>query len=254
MEKMFKNCFRLKEIKGISNLSSSFLSNMNSTFENCEELEYVDLSNLKTSKGIYLDKMFKDCYKLKEIKGLSNFNIQEIESMFENCYELKFIDFSNVNMSEVQSMKKLFKNCQKLKEIKGFDKLEVNKIVDMTSMFENCFELESLDLSNFNTSKVHSMREMFKNCEKLREIKGFNNIIISNPININTEYIFENCLELENIDLSIFKIFDYNTLEVIFYNCKKLKEFEYLKNQNNTKEIADKKKNDKNEKKNCIVF
>ena len=38
----------------------------------------------------------------------------------------------------------------------------------MNSMFNECYELESLDLSNFNTSKVKNMKRMFYNCNKLK--------------------------------------------------------------------------------------
>ena len=38
----------------------------------------------------------------------------------------------------------------------------------MNSMFNECYELESLDLSNFNTSKVKNMTCMFHKCNKLK--------------------------------------------------------------------------------------
>ena len=38
----------------------------------------------------------------------------------------------------------------------------------MNSMFNECYELESLDLSNFNTSKVKNMTYMFHKCNKLK--------------------------------------------------------------------------------------
>jgi surface protein len=38
-------------------------------------------------------------------------------------------------------------------------------------MFYNCISLNTLDLSNFNTSKVTDMRDMFSNCYRLVKIK-----------------------------------------------------------------------------------
>ena len=46
-------------------------------------------------------------------------------------------------------------------------------------MFHQCVELESLDLSNFNTANVTDMEGMFSKCTKLKEIKGLNNFITS---------------------------------------------------------------------------
>ena len=44
---MFNQCFKLKEIKGINNLNANKVTNMNSMFYQCKELEYLDLSNFK---------------------------------------------------------------------------------------------------------------------------------------------------------------------------------------------------------------
>ena len=44
-------------------------------------------------------------------------------------------------------------------------------------MFQDCEEIESLDLSNFDTSNVTNMAFLFNNCNNLKEIKGLNNFI-----------------------------------------------------------------------------
>jgi surface protein len=41
-------------------------------------------------------------------------------------------------------------------------------------MFKDCFELEYLDLSNFNTSKVTNMVWMFEDCNKLKYLNLLN--------------------------------------------------------------------------------
>ena len=68
----------------------------------------------------------------------------------------------------------MFCDCNKLKGIKGINKFITNKVTNMKAMFQNCNELEYLDLSNFNTSNVDNMRFMFNECYKLKEIKGIN--------------------------------------------------------------------------------
>ena len=47
----------------------------------------------------------------------------------------------------------------------------------MISMFQECYELEYLDLTNFNTSNVTDMSRMFFGCNKLKAIKGINKFI-----------------------------------------------------------------------------
>ena len=41
----------------------------------------------------------------------------------------------------------------------------------MYGMFTSCYEIEKLDLTNFDTSKVTNMSFMFSHCYKLKEIK-----------------------------------------------------------------------------------
>ena len=40
----------------------------------------------------------------------------------------------------------------------------------MKAMFQNCQDLEELDLSNFNTSKVSDMESMFNQCIQLKKL------------------------------------------------------------------------------------
>ena len=44
----------------------------------------------------------------------------------------------------------------------------------MKAMFQECFELISLDLSKFNTSKVTDMQWMFYNFKKLNDLNILN--------------------------------------------------------------------------------
>ena len=49
---MFNKCLKLKEIKGINNLNTSNVINMNALFQGCKKLKYLDLSQFNTSKVI----------------------------------------------------------------------------------------------------------------------------------------------------------------------------------------------------------
>ena len=62
---MFNNCHKLKEIKGINKFNTNQVSNMNSMFQGCNELEYLDLTNFDTSKVNDMGYMFNNCHKLK---------------------------------------------------------------------------------------------------------------------------------------------------------------------------------------------
>ena len=107
-------------------------------------------------------------YKLKII---FNFFMNDFTQFFEKCSNIISLDLSNWNTSNVIDMSFMFNECYNLKEIKGINKLVTNKVNNINSMFQCCYELKYLDLSNWNTSNVLYMSFMFKECYILREIK-----------------------------------------------------------------------------------
>ena len=99
---MFEGCSKLKEIKGLNKIITNKVKNMHGMFDECRELEYLDLSNFDTSNVNDMKGMFNDCIKLKEIKGLNKFNTCKVEvmtGMFQFCYCLTNLDLSNFNTS-----------------------------------------------------------------------------------------------------------------------------------------------------------
>ncbi len=47
---------------------------------------------------------------------------------------------------------------------------DTSKVTYMSSMFDHCDALTSLNVSGFNTSKVTNMTSMFNNCQSLESI------------------------------------------------------------------------------------
>ena len=82
----------------------------------------------------------------------------------------------------------MFNKCHKLKEIKGINKFNTSKVNNMRIMFQECNNLEYLDLSNFDTSNVTDMKNMFYDCNNLKYLNLLN---FKLKDNCNTENIFE---------------------------------------------------------------
>jgi len=95
----------------------------------------------------------------------------------------------------------------------------------MNGMFAECKELEYLDLSNFDTSKVKNMGVMFYNCYKLKEIKGINKFNTNQVTNMNS--MFEGYNELEYLDLSNFDTSKVQNMGFMFNLCYKLHNLQY---------------------------
>ena len=89
----------------------------------------------------------------------------------------------------------MFNECHKLKIIKGIEKFNTINVINMKAMFDECNEIEELNLSNFNTSKVTDMGFMFAGCNKLKIIKGIENFNTNNLINMKA--MFQACNEIE---------------------------------------------------------
>ena len=106
-------------------------------------------------------------------------------------------------------------------------------MTDMGYMFSGCSALTSLDLTNFNTSKVESMRDMFEDCSALESL----NLTNFNTENVTDMYgMFYQCEKLSSLDLSKFNtekvedmswMFSYlklSSLDLSNFNTEKVRE------------------------------
>lgn len=62
-------------------------------------------------------------------------------------------------------------SCEFLKSL-DLSNFDTSKVTTMNYMFFSCLELESLDILNFDTSNVKSFVCMFYNSPKLTSVKG----------------------------------------------------------------------------------
>ena len=68
-----------------------------------------------------------------------------------DCAEFESLDLSNFNTANLTDMWGMFNRYKKLKKIKGINQFKTDKVTNMITTFQGCTELETLDLSNFNT-------------------------------------------------------------------------------------------------------
>jgi len=87
---------------------------MSGMFQECHEIEYIDLSSFDTSNVNDMSFMFNGCYKLKEIKGIEKFNTSYtnvMKGMFQECHEIEYIDLSSFDTSNVNDMSFMFNDA-----------------------------------------------------------------------------------------------------------------------------------------------
>ena len=99
-------------------------------------------------------------------------------------------------------------------DVSNFD---TSKVTDMSGMFYDCEKLASLDVSNFNTSNVTNMSNMFS-CRSLTslDVSNFNTSNVTNMSNMFS------CRSLTSLDVSNFNTSKVTNMGSMFSYCSKL--------------------------------
>lgn len=162
----------LSSISGIERLNTSGVTDMNSMFNYCFNLEEVDLSTFNTANVTDMNNMFAGCSGLTTLNFGSGFNTEKVttmERMFIGCGKLTSLDLSRFNTANVTDMSEMFSDCTKLTSL-DVSSFNTAKVTDMERTFRLLQHVETLDLSSFNTAAVTNMNSMFYDCNALKTI------------------------------------------------------------------------------------
>ena len=118
----------------------------------------------------------------------------------------------------VTNTTEMFSNCDELTSI-DLSNFNTSKVVYMSGMFYYCFRITTLDLSNFDTSKVKFMNYMFYHCSDLTKL-DLSNFDTSNVTGMSD--MFGSCYNLTTLDLSNFDTSKVKDMECMFHNCPRL--------------------------------
>ncbi len=157
----------LKEIKGLENLNTSEVTEMNAMFSYCGSLSSLDLSSFNTSAVTTMSSMFASCGKLTTL-NISNFdtkNVKEMSDMFNSCSALTDLNLSSFNTSAVTDMSAMFYGCEKLSKL-DLSHFDTKKVKAMMYMFTNCAALQTLYCNDDWTCEISD--EMFLGCTNLK--------------------------------------------------------------------------------------
>ena len=114
-------------------------------------------------------------------------------------------------------MSSLFKNCTATNICLA--SFKTSNVTDMSSMFEGCSKLTSLDLTTFNTENVQNNCSMFKDCSSLTSLT-FGNFYVGFSTNLSA--MFQGCSALTSVDLSKFNTANVIDMQYMFDGCKSL--------------------------------
>ena len=105
-------------------------------------------------------------------------------------------DPSFANYDEFTSTKYMFAKMYWLTSIVGLEYLNTENVTDMSYMFLECYNLKTLDLTNFNTGNVSDMTNMFSGCQSLNTIFCNDKWDTSKDLILNSWGMFAECYEL----------------------------------------------------------
>ena len=156
---------------------------------------------------------------------LSRLVIVNDEPMVKDMYDIETTNIKNIVFDESfktyapTSLEHFFAGCSTLETISGLEYLNTEKVTDMSSMFDGCQKLSSLDLSKFNTEKVTNMSGMFYGCQKLSslDLSKFNTEKVTYMSSM-----FEDCQERSSLDLSNFNTKEVKQMKSMFLGCSAL--------------------------------
>ena len=157
--------------------------------------------------------------------GNNSVIVEKYNNVSEICKALGNVTIKNIVFEESfktyapTSLKNFFYNCTSLETISGLEYLNTANITDMGSMFQDCYNLKSLDLTKFDTKNVSSMYFMFYNCPNLTSL-DLTNFNTKNVKNMNG--MFGDCTHLTSLDITNFNTAKVTNMGNMFLGCSNL--------------------------------
>ena len=122
----------------------------------------------------------------------------------------------------IKDCSSLFSNCENIISL-DLSSFDTKNVTDMSEMFKNCHNLTNINLSSLDTKMVTNMREMFYGCENLINL-DLSSFDTKNVTDMSKMFIF--CCNLENINLSSFGTDNVIDMKGMFEHCKNLNDID----------------------------
>ena len=196
------------------------LSSEELNFNNINKNEdKINILNNKNEIICYYNKQEDEINLLHDYnKDTRDWNDEGKKSYIEgkNNINGKFIDIY-INDKKIEFIYKYKSNERGLIKVKFI----FNELLNSTYyMFFECYSLNSIDLSSFNSSNVKDFGGMFGKCTSL------NSIDLTSFNTVNAKYMggmYYGCSSLNSLDLSSFNTINVNRMKNMFYGCSSLK-------------------------------
>ena len=124
-----------------------------------------------------------------------------------------------IDVEGVKDLSQCLSYCFGLESV-DLSQLDTSQVWNMAGMFSDCYRLESVDLSGFDTSNVTTMFGMFNGSNSLKSL-DLSNFNTSNVTDMSC--MFACCYALSDIDVSSFDTSKVTDMRWMFSNCQGMK-------------------------------
>ena len=154
-------------------------------------------------------------------KSFANVKLTSMDNWFRGFSSLTEINgLENINTSSLESISSLFEDCPSLQTI-DLSKFNPQNLKGMAmgSLFKGCSSLKEIDLSHLKTGEVTSMSNLFSGCSSLVKVNlsGWNTAKVTAM-----NGMFADCSSLKELDLSSFDTNVESSTTSMFKNCTQL--------------------------------
>ncbi len=185
--------------------------------EETSEAEDVEAGGDIIAEGQYEDVTWKiDSNGKLTVDGTGNFKDNSGKILWSSY--LNNIISAEINLTGTTDASWMFDDCFSLTSL-DLSNFDTSNVARMDFMFVDCTSLTSLDLSNFDTSNVTNMECMFDSCRSLTslDVSNFDTSNVTNMANM-----FLACSSLTGLDLSNFDTSNVTKMSDMFFGCERL--------------------------------
>ena len=190
-------------------------------FKKLRKINYISTISLTISQQGNIQILSDDFNNLPDRIFLDNEEMTNIEKIYD--FSDSTIIVKLIWYNEFTNMSSLFSKCYNILTV-DFSQFNSSLVNDMSQMFYQCYNLKEINFQNFNTTKVENMNSMFLYCSSLisLDISSFDT---SSVTSMGSMFLY--CSVLNSIDLSNFNTNSLTDISKMFKNCAGLETFDF---------------------------
>ena len=225
-DKFFNTLNALETIKMNDVVFSSFTGVSTTMFEDVYNLRHLEMQRADFSKVENTRFITRDSLYYLDLSGAKFSSKQSCEDMFKiisteagRVKQLQTIIMIDTELPVCTSYKNMFRNCHNLTRVEFKPKLPSVDSIDCTGMFANCEALTSINLDDWNKSKVTNISHIFENCTGLTGFDFDNFTLLACT---DASYMFKGCTGISSLYMDGFTAPELRNCQGMFEGCTNL--------------------------------